>query len=87
MRYVPEWLKPGLTITVADRNRLAELSSNWIKLHSSLAGMTELDVLKTIVLEYETNQRPTIIGRLKTRFDRMRSLRENADLFKVRVRE
>lgn len=85
IKIVPTWLKPGLQIDAVERERLTTLCANWLKLHAAMPDLTEMDILKCMVIEYQTYQRPVIIGRLKTRFDRLRSLRENAELFRVEL--
>lgn len=82
---VPAWLKPGLNYNMADFERIGTICSNWLRLHSNMDALTELDVLRAIVIEYRTTARPLIIGRLKNRFDRMRTVRENQELSRVRL--
>jgi hypothetical protein len=78
---IPDWLKPGVQHAKKNRERLEDAASNWMRLYEKRTELTELDCLGIIYLELENGKRPELIGRVKVWFDKLRSLRENHEMW------
>lgn len=67
----------------AEKVDLYDLSSNWVKLHEAIheGRFDEDQIRKLIIIELETRRRPDMLVRMKSYFDKLRTARENMELF------
>lgn len=80
---LPDWLRPAAPVTAEDKLRLDPLRRSWASLSSKLAGLSEADLLKIILLERSDQNRPVIITRCLSRFRTKRTVREDGEVFSV----
>jgi hypothetical protein len=75
----PSFLK-GTTLDPQEREYYADLTSNWLKIHSKLHSFSEEALKKMILLEMQRGARLHILHRLKRRYDRLRGDRERREM-------
>lgn len=75
----PSFLR-GIKIGEPERLEYAEHASNWMKLSSHLPRMEENAVRAFMLLEWKGPRRIHVLGRLKSRYNRMRNVREDREL-------
>lgn len=80
---IPDWMQPAIPVTDADRHRLDPIRRSWLSLSPKLPTMTEIDLIKVILLECSDQKRPVIISRCVSRFRSKRITREDRELFNV----
>ncbi len=64
-----------------EREELKRKSRNWMTLYKFLKELTELQLLKILILELEGPRRPVVLTRCISRYRSLRMDRENRELF------
>ena len=81
---IPSFLL-GVSYTRKEENIILDQTSNWVKLHKTfqLNYLSEFDVGRMMIVELRTRNRPDMLARMKTQFNKLRSDRENKELLGV----
>jgi hypothetical protein len=84
---VPSWLAPGLVFPVEVGDDLRDASSNWVKLHSRLQTMDELNCKSLLVLELAGRRRIDIVARVLKQHNKLVAERTNNEIWDIVPKE
>lgn len=80
---IPDWIKPAVPVTTEDKLRLDPIRRSWTSLQPKLGAMSEVDLVKIILLERSDQNRPVIITRCLSRFRTKRTIREDGEVYSI----